>query len=144
MEEETNLTERQKNLLAVLVEQFQFDNHQYLLSREIKERMVAYEHNYGLPVDGKDPFREINDDYHAINKSDKTPMIVIASRTKGYKLATKEEYLAYSKRQWKSIGNAIKRQKRIDFKASKDGQMDLFTEEVNKAFELIAEATSHE
>jgi|GEM_PF-3439375 len=140
----TILNERQENLLALLKQTFREDPERYLSSKEVKSLMASNQHgNYEGPepeFSDENVFKVINEDYHAINESTNTDMIVISSRNKGYKLATKAEYRSHSKRQWRSIAKAICRQKRLDHKAHKDGTMDIVDERIIHAFEVIEES----
>jgi hypothetical protein len=66
--------------------------------------------------------REIVADVEAINASGAFDKIVVSDRSKGYKLATKEEYERYSKSRWKSLKRSIKGLSQLDWQARLDRQ----------------------
>jgi hypothetical protein len=77
--------------------------------------------------DGKANFtgavgREIVADVEAVNRSGVFYKIVVSDRSKGYKLATKEEYERYSKSRWKSLKRSIKGLSQLDWQARLDRQ----------------------
>lgn len=63
-------------------------------SKTIAENVAGY--------DAKDAYKQINQDYHAINSSGIFDKKIIPSRVKGYKLATKEEFERWAKREYAS------------------------------------------
>lgn len=76
--------------------------------------------------------RAINFDVQFHNNCGKFYKMIIGDRTKGYKIATKEEYLMVSAREWREIAARIKRRRYMDSMYSLDGQCKIrFEEEPN-------------
>lgn len=95
METKIKLTERQFALRRYLW------NHrtEWVSSKQIFENVRGYEKE-------NTAYKQINEDYHAINDSGVFDKIIIPDRVKGYKLATKKEFEKYSK---KAYSEAIRK-----------------------------------
>lgn len=86
METEIRLTPRQRALRRYLYAH----RTEWVPSKQISLEVSGYS--------GKAAYKQINEDYHAINESGKYDKIIIADRVLGYKLATKKEFKSYAER----------------------------------------------
>ena len=64
---------------------------EWVSSKQIYEGVKGYDRQ-------STAYKQINDDYHAINDSGQYDKMIIVDRLRGYKLATKEEFKRYSRR----------------------------------------------
>lgn len=125
------VTERAKALYEYLLMQREFNKGVFIPKEKIQEELMYYykfkphveEHNQRCYGQIRADIRELR------NASERDVEYVIVSSPKGYKLATKEEYEEYSRRNWIKIKRMIITQANQDKKAKLEHQVNLFTKE---------------
>lgn len=110
----------------------QWDLYKYLKSQDDWRKLEDVQRELGYKS-----YRLLKRDIRTIRENETVPRTVLTSTAKGVKLATKEEYAAYTKRRWSAIVRMIKLQSTQDKKAGLDGQYRLVfgkEKEVMEAF----------
>lgn len=87
--------------------------------------------------------RALRKDITALRRSNVIQYTILGSTKKGIKIATKKEYIEYSKRKWQEIERKIKLQKIQDKKAGLDGQFRIVFGQEKPVIEAFREGVAN-
>ena len=120
------LTEKQQNLYEYLLEKATETPH-YISKEDICRDLHEYYPRYAerMSEHNSTVYHQIRKDIKAINNQPAGETLIIASSSRGYKIADREDAQKYIQRRFKSHFSALKRTWAMRRKAGMDGQMVL-------------------
>lgn len=132
MKRQKGLTSRQWKLYSYLKKQKEFKT-----LKKIMLETGLYGDNY--EIYNSCGGRALRKDIRSLKESN-VIQYTLLSTSSGIKIATKEEYIEYSRRRWRALERAIKLQKIQDKKAGLDGQVRLVFNHEKPVIEAFKEA----
>jgi len=120
------LTEKQQKLYEYLLRKAVVTQH-YITKEDICKDLHEYYPRYAerMSEHNSTAYHQIRNDIKAINNQPPGEYLLVASSSRGYKIADREDAEKYIQRRFKSHFRALKRTWAMRKKAGMDGQMTL-------------------